>query len=223
MTRARPRRLVLRCLAAIAVAHLATACTSSHTDDAAKSSKTPAIKNRDDGTLADHLLTAEDVAAMPFLGGLAAQPIDSADVFEDPDPRGPCGGASPPLPSDDRAGRAFVGQTRTVVHLVSEGAAAVDLVDAHLADIHEPCGPYDSKTNTGSTQHVHDIAVRPLEDGIGYALTAIIDSEGQTFHVFGGMTRAGQRVSAVFGLSQEAMDLDQSSTVVRRAHERLMD
>jgi hypothetical protein len=57
--------------------------------------------------LESYLLTAEDVGDVPTLAGATASDLSGVDLFENPDPRGPCGARADGPPMAGAAGRAF--------------------------------------------------------------------------------------------------------------------
>jgi hypothetical protein len=180
-------------------------------DDGGKStpqSLTPRITSTPSGALDSLLLTAADVRSIAGLEGLIAHELGDVDLFENPDPRGPCGAPGADLPTSGAAGRAFEGDGQSLVQLVIEGQAATDFLDSQLADIREPCGPYDSKTNTGATQHVEDIEVHRLQGGDGFFETASIRSDRGRATISDLAVRVGDRVSFALGIGHRIAGSD---------------
>jgi hypothetical protein len=119
------------------------------------------------------LLTAQDMAGIDGLDDLVAVEMTDYPVFENHDPRGPCGGPALQLPVDDPVGRAFSSSSISAFELImSRGADQVAYLDAMQADQREDCGPYESTTNRGETQAVSDITFVDLDElgapGIGW-------------------------------------------------------
>lgn len=139
-------------------------------------------------------------------------PDQDAPVFENPDPRGPCGA---PIDQPDLsrgatvvfAGRGFV-LTESIVELTEDRART--FMDAFLADATPGCGKFDSMTNQGVVQTVTPTvvdlpAVGDQRAGINSAFT----TEGQTAHGGAVLVRRGTRVAfgVVFAGSPVADDV----------------
>lgn len=202
------RRLVA---ALVVVLLAATGCS----DDEPVESTTPRVTVKEGGELSSFVLAAESVGSVEGFEGVVAQQLGDVQVFENPDPRGPCGGATPAPPLEDTAGRSFAAEGVSVVQVVASGDDVDAYVDAQLADIAEPCGPYESTTNVESTQTVGDIEIVVLPDDGGFFSTARIDSAGQT--VFGGsaIIRVDGVVSLVFVLGVEPISLTSMESLAR--------
>lgn len=137
------------------------------------------------------LLTEDDLHAVPGFEGVATKEIENLPLFENPDPRGPCGGKVPPVPLDQAFGRSFQSERILAVELiVPSGPRQKEQLAAYQADLRPGCAPYESKTNTGETQRVSEITQLALGD---LAVPAIgwfqeIEVQGQRFQagiVFG--------------------------------------
>ena len=161
--------------------------------DRAKASATPRITTGSAPAAKDEtvLLTEQDLHAIPGFEGAVAAEVDDVPFFENPDPRGPCGGAVPPVAFDGAFGRTFRSDRVQLIELVTPSSARQkEQLAAYQGDARPHCPPYDSLTNTGDTQHVSDISMLALEDvgvpAIGWANT--IEVRGQ--RVQGGVVLA---------------------------------
>jgi hypothetical protein len=148
---------------ALALALAWGACSGSESG-----SSTPRITARSSASeaLAGSLLSTDDVRSV------AAQPrdvtvvsIDDLSLFENPDPRGPCGAriAFPDLGSGVGAGiQALSGLQGFEFVLRPNRPTADEFVDATESDTREGCASYTSRTNTGSMQSVKLLRVVQL-------------------------------------------------------------
>jgi hypothetical protein len=139
-----------------AVLLLCCACSGRHGVGAA-GSRTPRITVGSGTPLFKALVTAADLRAVPGLpSDVHVTSLKDLNVFEDPDPRAPCGAHVPRL---NLAGAAGVGIRSSTVQgaelVVPYGPPlAGSYLDALVADAHEGCPPYRTITNTGATQTV---------------------------------------------------------------------
>jgi hypothetical protein len=158
-----------------------------------------------DESLVSQLFTSSALGEIAAFDGLVARELTPADLFDNPDPRGPCGGRSPELPLDRAVGRAHVRADLSVVQIVMARSEEVEaFVEAQLADVREPCGPYESSTPGGATQRVSDLAVTALPDGRGYSLTATIEAAGQRAFTGGVLAQGASAATFVIVASQTA-------------------
>ena len=168
----------------LAVALLA-ACGGSGDDDSSDGdSNTPHVTvDEEQSDASDVLLEPEDLDGLRGFAELEAQDINDLPLFENPDTRGPCGGAVPAAPLEGAVGRAFVSDSQSVVELVVAATAETTaFVEAVVEDSHAAvCEPYDSQTNTGATQHVSNIRIIDVSgvDDLAAAWTSTITVEGQ--------------------------------------------
>lgn len=170
--------------------------------------------------LDDALLEASDIGDL--IGDVQAQPLDAVAVFENPDPRGPCGAPVPPVPTSGASGRAFESAVALVIQLVLPRTEEVDeFMAAQLANVVEPCGPYESTTNVGTVQEVSDIEAVELPELDGFAMTAEIDSGGAVAFAWAGAAQSEGAVTLLFGFAAAAAPVDVVQTLVERAAERL--
>lgn len=160
-------------------------------------SSTPRLRTSDD-QLERGLLNLDSLRAVPGLSNVTAQPTEESAVFQDPDPRGPCGAVISPLSLSRSAVAVFVGPGITVIELViqtSEGKART-YFDEMLEDAKPGCQAYASKTNQGKTQRVDTelVELGPLGDQ-RLGLRAEIDVGSQTIHFGRASIRIGNRVA----------------------------
>ncbi len=197
--------------AIVAVALLSGACTD---DD--PESTTPRVTVDESSELTSFVLVEQSVASIPGFEAVAAQPLSDVDVFENPDPRGPCGGESPAPPLEGTAGAVFAAPGLSLVQVVAEGPDVDEFVAAQLADIVEPCGPYESTTNVETVQQIDQIEVVTLPGDLGYFLTARIQTEGQTAFTGSGLVRNDSGVtSLVFGVSIQEIPASSIESLIR--------
>lgn len=168
------------------------------------------------------MLAEESVASIPGLENVTAQPLDDTAVFENPDPRGPCGGESPAPPIEGTAGAVFAAPTLSIVQVVARGPEVDEFVEAQLADIEEPCGPYQSTTNVETAQQVDEIEVTELPREAGYFLTGRIVTADQTAFTASGLVRNADGVtSLVFAVSAEPIPSTVIESLIRLADAQL--
>jgi hypothetical protein len=141
------------CVIVLAALVMGGACSSSsHTHG----SLTPRVTDDPASPLESKLVSVTALDAIPGTPLFTTVPVAKGHIFEDPDPRGPCG-AKLTQPKLDQAIAEF--QTPTGQAIESLGdigiAAATHFLHAYSADRRQGCAPYDSRTNEpGVTQHV---------------------------------------------------------------------
>ncbi len=216
------RRGWLRRLGSLgAAAALAVAACS---DDEPSGSTTPAVTTDESSALTDFVLAEQSVASITGFEGVVATPFSDSEVFENPDPRGPCGGESPSPPLEGTAGAVFAGAAVTVVQVVAEGPEADEFFDAQIADIDEPCGPYQSTTNVETAQQVDEIEVTELPGERGFFLTGRIVTPDQTAFTASGLVRNDAGVtSLVFAVAAEPIPSSAIESLIRLADAELND
>jgi hypothetical protein len=143
------------------------------------------------------LITAAQVSEMLGLARVRRVPNKSAPIYENPDPRGPCG---VPIKQPDLslgatvvlAGRTFA-VTDTIVELTEQRAQA--FMDEFLADATPGCGPFRSMTNTGVAQLVKPTIIDlPVVGDQRAAINSAVTTEGQTAYAGEVLVRRGTRV-----------------------------
>jgi hypothetical protein len=160
-------RVVLGLLSVFFVAGTATSCTSSGSSGAGSS--TSRVEARS-ARLEPGLIRQTQLDGIPGLEGLTKRRLEDASVFENPDPRGPCGAVVPSLDLTGAAIAAFATESGSrilfaaVVPMGEQNARAY--MDAMLADAHPGCASWQSKTNTGQTQKVTPtiVSLPPIAD-----------------------------------------------------------
>ena len=134
-------------------------------------SNTPKFTVSENGSGGKSLLTEQEVKSIDGLADVQAKEVSDVQFFENPDPRGPCGGVVPQIPAAGAVGRAFVGSSAVMIELLSEvSAAQTTYVKSILADHVEGCGTFTSTTNTGDTQTVSETTFVPLKGIAGPAI-----------------------------------------------------
>jgi hypothetical protein len=171
-------RVVVALVSCLALA----ACASEGTGLTDERSNTPRVtvgEPADD--VADLLLAARDVEAVDGLQDAAASDVDDIEVYENPDPRGPCGARLDAPPTPD-AGRVLTAGGITALQLVYADASEIDRhVDVLEGDLRPGCGPHESLTNFGAVQQVAEpVALDTTGVGdraVGWTTAITVDGE----------------------------------------------
>jgi len=175
------------------------------------------------------LLTESD------LSGLADAPVGlkvgavnkTAGLYQDPDPRLPCG-QKPGRAASMSAGQAVGEEISLPDGEGFEGASNVPVAKAKEAfalyekDIHIGCS-YQSTTNTGSTQSVTVLARIPMPQLVDQSLGLIetISSSGEEFGAYELLMRNGPTVAAVIIFTGSPLNPEFVLGLARRAEMRL--
>jgi hypothetical protein len=162
----------------------------------ANGSNTPRITVGADGPLAPGLLTQVQLRQVPGLSTAKVTSLQKAAIFEDPDPRGPCGAKVPTLSLDDAAGIAITAETirggaEFVRRLPAGGAKRY--LDAVMADTKSGCPEYATTTNQGATQRVLLVRIVRLYKEFDQAVAVVNAIK------LGGTVRAATRVEVRHG------------------------
>jgi len=209
-----------RAAAACALAILTSSCASS----GEVQSNTPRVTVDTGAPESSLLLMQSDVRAIDGLAELVAQDINQVPVFENPDPRGPCGGAAPSPPINDAVGRAFTDSNTSIVELIAVASTEADTyLSALRADRVASCGPFKSTTNTGSTQTISQVEFVDLGSigGEGIAWTARVDV-GQAGGFIGvGAILASGHLALIQAQSGSPFDTATLPALVQRAATKL--
>jgi hypothetical protein len=114
------------------------------------------------------LLSEDDVGVVDGFRGAVAADIGDLELYENPDPRGPCGAPVVAQPTPD-AGRGFTTEDAIVLQFVYLDAGMIEvLLEALAADLRPGCEPHESRTNVGTVQRVS--APLPIDTtGLGTA------------------------------------------------------
>lgn len=104
----------------------------------------------------DLLLSESEVREVAGLSAVVADDLADVSLYENPDPRGPCGAELDSVPAVE-AGRAFTSATTTAIQLVYvDDAAVARYLEEVETDLRPGCGPHESLTNVGAVQHVSE-------------------------------------------------------------------
>ena len=172
------RRVVIT---AITAAALLAACTSDESQ-----SSTPQISLDDGSSLVDRLLIPDDVALISGFDGVEAHDFEEFPVFENPDPRGPCGALVSVPTLDGAAGGALTGATIGLIQLVTPASPEYQAyITTLLADQGPPCDRYISETNTGEIQNVSEIVLYDADgEGVrGVAWTSLVEVDAKSIYL----------------------------------------
>lgn len=170
-------------------------------------------------------LTTGDLRAIPGLPtDVRVAAIDTTKIFENPDPRGPCGAKIPQPSFKNAAGVAISGTGLVGDQLVTElpSGQAAAYVRAMIQDGHTPCPQYTSTTNTGATQIVTPLGaveVHATELGLVYAGT--IQLGATRSYAVGVLLVAGDKLQTMDLLSPQPIDTTAVNLVVQRAAQLL--
>lgn len=152
-------------------------------DDRQVGSSTPRITTGSAAPMDEEvLLTEQDLHGISGFEGVVAADVDDVPFYENPDPRGPCGGTVPALAFDGAFGRTFRSDRVQVIELVTPSSPRQkEQLAAYQGDVRPDCRPYDSRTNTGDTQRVTDISMLALGDlgvpAIGWSSTIAVQGQ----------------------------------------------
>lgn len=128
------------------------------------------------GSLEAALLTQTQLRQVPGLPTAEVAPLTDLGVFEDPDPRGPCGARVPKLALTDTAmititAQNIRGGAQLVVRLPSGDAKRY--LDARQANTSRGCAPYEFKSPDGVNQRVQLVRVVRLHREFEQALAVV--------------------------------------------------
>jgi len=188
-------------------AMIAVAFTLMPFGEARAASTTPQVTSSDK-TVRPGLLQPADLVGF---GKLTKVPLREAKLFEDPDPRGPCG-------AKIRAPKASAGSTvvfslpggvivNSVIRL--SGKKASSLMDEITSDAVTGCAAYTSTTNRGETQTVSTTIVElpPVGDQ-RVGATSMISVGGQTAYAGSVRMRRGDYLNSAVALSSTPIPQD---------------
>jgi hypothetical protein len=143
----------------------------------ANGSNTPRITVGLEGPLAPGLVTQPQLRQVPGLSSAKVTSLLHASVFQDPDPRGPCGAKVPVVSLDDAVGAAISAQTiRSGAEFVTrlEAGAAQRYLDARMADATPGCPEYVTTTHQGASQRVLLVRIVRLPKEFQQALAVVL-------------------------------------------------
>ena len=128
----------------------------------------PQVTLSSDGPLTPAIVGASLLRRVPGFSEAVLQPLADVTLFEDKDPRGPCGAKVPGLKLTDALGSSWTAQTiRGGAQIVVRRPAgeARRYLTSRLNDISPKCAPYTAKSAQGVTQTVkYEAAVRIARD-----------------------------------------------------------
>lgn len=156
----------------VLVALVASACGGGGGGTSAKTPVTVAVF----GPLDAALLTQTQLRQVPGFATTKVTPLQAPVLFEDPDPRAPCGAKVPKLSLRDAVGIAMTaesirGGAQLVIRLPS--GAAKGYLDARQANTSKGCPEYETTTNQGAKQRVLLVRVVRLHREFDQALAVV--------------------------------------------------
>jgi hypothetical protein len=129
------------------------------------------------GPLEAALLTPTQLRQVPGLASATVKPLTDLTIFDDDDPRAPCGAVVPKLDLDDTAAVSIAAETiRGGVELIARlpPGAAKRYLDARQATTSKGCPEYETKSSGGQTQRVQLVRVvrlhREFEQGLAVVM-----------------------------------------------------
>lgn len=178
-------------------------------DGTGREPSTPQItEGADDEQLTASLISLEEIETVSNApANLVEQPIQDVSVFENPDPRGPCGAKIPQPAFEDAALVAFATTQpphATIVQAVWDlpGNRAEKFLEAHRRDARPGCAVYTSTTPTGTqeVEFLEEVAV----PGDALATTVRLSVQGAPpFYAGVGIARDGTVLSLIMVLSEK--------------------
>jgi hypothetical protein len=157
---------------------------------------------------ADLLLTVDEARAIPGFADVSVKEIRDVPLFENPDPRGPCGAVIRNIRMAGAVGRVFAAGDTTVELVSVSGPDDEANVAEQQADHPIPCGPYKSTTNQGLTQTVSEIAFVQLPKFPGLAVAWVLRIDVGGTKMYGGAAMAIAKGHTVLVQLQSATPID---------------
>jgi hypothetical protein len=137
--------------------------------------------------LVSRLLTVEQVEEALGGSGLSQADISETPIFENPDPRGPCGAVVPQFRlGEGTVGRSFGASNITIVQFITPTSTVTSaFLDAIVGDALPGCSAFESETNLGLMQQVSEIEIVDVTSAPtgAVAYTSRVDIGGQTAYV----------------------------------------
>ena len=173
---------------------------------------TPQItQGADDPSLENSLLSlAEVLGARGAPDGLVERPVEDAALFENPDPRGPCGAEVSQPDNQEAAIVAFVTPEPprfSSFHAVWElpTGEAKGYVDAYRADARPGCPTFESTIPDGTKQKVELLEIVEIPDlgDSAVAIVARITVPETSAYAVSSMVYRGDRLSVFSGFSED--------------------
>lgn len=199
------------CLGPVVLLLVASACTNEQSPEEGPTPTAPQITEAaEDPALIGSLLSLEELeGASRAPSGLIQQPVQDASLFENPDPRAPCGARIDQPAAKDAAIAAFATAQPpqlTLFHMVwnlPEGEAQA-LVEGVRSDINPNCPPFVSKTPTGEqrAQFLKEIPLSGLgSDAVAASLRITVS--GLSAYAVLAVVRDGTRLSLLSVFSED--------------------
>jgi hypothetical protein len=183
MPHARLKRFTTAAL--IATTMVLAACSDS--DEARSNTPRVTVDEDAETNLVSRLLTVEQVEKALGGSGLSQADISETPVFENPDPRGPCGAVVPQFRlGEGTVGRSFGASNVTIVQFITPTSAVTSAyLDAIVGDALPGCSGFESETNQGLMQQVSEIEIVDVTSAPtgAVAYTSRVDIGGQTAYV----------------------------------------
>ena len=212
-----------RCgLVAVAVLNVAVLAACGGGNERGES-QTPRLRADSRNALAEALLTTKDLRSVRGLpADIEAASLDELPLYEDPDPRGPCGaridqpdlarGQSVALRSDQAAG--FTAVVRLPI------AQARAYMKALAADTRVGCPPHQRRTHTGSVQRVKLVSAVDIGNR-GTAARVTITNKGKTVDALQIAVQDADRVAVLVLFTSAALPDNTVRAIANRASRRL--
>lgn len=159
------------------------------------------------------LLTLSDVSQLPGAPlPLVQQQVEDASLFENPDPRGPCGAPIKQPSYADAAIVAFVTQDdrdATLVQAIWDNPSeeARDLIRQTRSDIRPVCPPFTSETPFGQqeVEFVEEIRLEiPASDAVATSARIALP-KAPLIHAANVLVRRGDRLTAISVFGEDSL------------------
>lgn len=215
------KRLVLVALVMGLVAYPGSlaAAAPSQTPQAHYGGRSPALKNA--------LLSTGDIESIPEgpLNVTMSKINDTSGLYQDPDPRLPCGRKAPNFNSSKAVEEQFLlPQVMGIEAIANLKTAQIQsLFNEYDGDIRVGCS-YKSKTNTGSTQTSTLVKRIPIPNLTSHALgvVVVVQNDGQTFGAYEMAMSENTRVAALSLIATTPVKTSFVVELARVAEKRLL-
>jgi hypothetical protein len=173
------------------------------------------------------LLTARDIEDIPGAPpNVKVSKVDDASgLYQDPDPRLPCGRKAPNFNTSHAVEEQFSMPDVTAVEAAANLSASevTRLFDSYTGDIRTGCS-YQSKTNTGTTQTTTLVKVIPMPKLTNRELgvVVVVANGGHTFGAYEMAISEGQRVAVLLLVSLAPLTSKFVVALARVTEDRLM-
>jgi hypothetical protein len=194
---------------------------------AASPSQTPRLHfNGRSPALRDALLTAGDIESIPGgpLNVTVSKVNDTSGLYQDPDPRLPCGKKVPVLKTSNAVEEQFAMPEVDGIEVAANvpGSESRVLFSSYAANLRPGC-TFRSKTDTGSTQSTTLIKAIPMPKLTTRSLgiVAVITNNGQTFGAYEMAVQNGSRVAVTILIAQQPVHTTFVVALAKVLEERL--